>query len=55
MDILFADWLGTPAWFWLAFAGQVGTLALISGGVAWSWWKTRVDREGAERAGACHD
>lgn len=23
MDFLFADWLGTPAWFWLAFAGIV--------------------------------
>ena len=23
MEFLFADWLGTPAWFWLAFAGIV--------------------------------
>ena len=23
MDILFADWLGTPAWFWLTFLGVV--------------------------------
>ncbi len=23
MELLFADWLGTPAWFWLAFAGLV--------------------------------
>jgi tellurite resistance protein TerC len=23
MDFLFADWLGTPLWFWLAFAGIV--------------------------------
>lgn len=23
MDFLFFDWLGTPAWFWLAFAGLV--------------------------------
>jgi len=23
VELLFADWLGTPAWFWLAFAGLV--------------------------------
>ena len=26
MDFLFADWLGTPAWFWLAFIGLVALL-----------------------------
>ncbi|MPS68537.1 TerC family protein [Novosphingobium aerophilum] len=26
MDFLFYDWLGTPAWFWLAFAGLVFVL-----------------------------
>ena len=26
MEILFADWLGTPAWFWLSFAAIVATL-----------------------------
>lgn len=26
MEMLFADWLGTPAWFWLSFAALVATL-----------------------------
>src|SRR4028118_1618950 len=26
MDFLFADWLGTPLWFWLAFLGIVVAL-----------------------------
>ena len=26
MEILFADWLGTPAWFWLTFAALVAIL-----------------------------
>ena len=26
MEFLFADWLGTPAWFWLAFLGLVVAL-----------------------------
>lgn len=26
MDFLFADWLGTPIWFWLSFLGLVVTL-----------------------------
>jgi tellurite resistance protein TerC len=26
MDFLFADWLGTPVWFWLSFLGLVVTL-----------------------------
>lgn len=26
MEFLFADWLGTPAWFWLAFSGIVVAL-----------------------------
>ena len=26
MEMLFADWLGTPAWFWLSFAALVVTL-----------------------------
>ncbi len=26
MEFMFADWLGTPVWFWLAFLAIVGTL-----------------------------
>jgi tellurite resistance protein TerC len=33
MDLLFADWLGTPAWFWLAFAGLVLILTAFDLGV----------------------
>ena len=33
MDLLFADWLGTPAWFWLAFAGLVAALTAFDLGV----------------------
>jgi len=33
MDILFADWLGTPAWFWLAFAALVATLTAFDLGL----------------------
>ena len=49
---LFAsDFLGKPAWVWLAFAGIIGkipagisltvTFSLIAGGVLVSLWKTR--------------
>ena len=33
MEFLFADWLGTPAWFWLAFGGLVITLTAFDLGV----------------------
>lgn len=40
MDILFLDWLGTPAWFWLAFAAIVILLTAFDLGVL-----HRQDRE----------
>lgn len=33
MEFLFADWLGTPAWFWLAFIGLVVVLTAFDLGV----------------------
>ena len=33
MEFLFADWLGTPAWFWLAFLGIVAALTVFDLGV----------------------
>ena len=33
MEFLFTDWLGTPAWFWLAFAGIVIALTAFDLGV----------------------
>lgn len=33
MEFLFTDWLGTPAWFWLAFAGVVLLLTAFDLGV----------------------
>lgn len=33
MEFLTADWLGTPAWFWLAFAGLVAALTAFDLGV----------------------
>jgi integral membrane protein, TerC family len=33
MEFLLADWLGTPAWFWLAFAGLVLLLTAFDLGV----------------------
>ncbi len=33
MEILFADWLGTPAWLWLVFAGLVVALTAFDLGV----------------------
>ncbi|MFA7587045.1 MAG: TerC family protein [Novosphingobium sp.] len=33
MELLTADWLGTPAWFWLAFAGIVLALTAFDLGV----------------------
>ena len=33
MEFLFADWLGTPVWFWLAFAGIVLALTAFDLGV----------------------
>lgn len=33
MEILMADWLGTPAWFWLAFLGIVAALTAFDLGV----------------------
>jgi tellurite resistance protein TerC len=33
MEFLFADWLGTPVWFWLAFIGLVGLLTAFDLGV----------------------
>ena len=40
IDFLFADWLGTPAWFWLAFFGIVAALTLFDLGIL-----HRKDRE----------
>ncbi|MBK8631653.1 MAG: TerC family protein [Sphingomonadales bacterium] len=33
MDFLMMDWLGTPVWFWLAFAGLVAALTAFDLGV----------------------
>ncbi|MDT0509353.1 TerC family protein [Novosphingobium sp. MMS21-SN21R] len=33
MEFLFADWLGTPAWFWMAFMGLVVVLTAFDLGV----------------------
>jgi tellurite resistance protein TerC len=33
MDFLFADWLGTPAWFWLAFLALVAALTAFDLGI----------------------
>ena len=33
MEFLFADWLGTPAWFWLAFLGLIAVLTAFDLGV----------------------
>ena len=33
MEFLFADWLGTPAWFWLAFLSLVVGLTAFDLGV----------------------
>lgn len=33
MEFLFADWLGTPAWFWLAFLGLVVALTAFDLGI----------------------
>ena len=33
MDILFADWLGTPLWFWLSFIGIVIALTAFDLGI----------------------
>ena len=33
MEFLFADWLGTPAWFWLVFLGIVAALTVFDLGV----------------------
>jgi tellurite resistance protein TerC len=33
MEFLFADWLGTPAWFWLAFLGMVVVLTAFDLGI----------------------
>ena len=33
MEFLFADWLGTPAWFWLVFLGLVAGLTVFDLGV----------------------
>ena len=33
MEFLFADWLGTPAWFWLAFIGIVIALTAFDLGI----------------------
>jgi tellurite resistance protein TerC len=33
MDFLFADWLGTPAWFWLVFLALVAALTAFDLGV----------------------
>ncbi|NOU03899.1 MAG: TerC family protein [Novosphingobium sp.] len=40
MEFLFADWLGTPVWFWLAFAGLVLVLTTFDLGLL-----HREDRE----------
>lgn len=33
MEFLFADWLGTPAWFWLSFIGLVAALTAFDLGI----------------------
>ena len=33
MELLFADWLGTPAWFWLTFVGLVAALTAFDLGI----------------------
>ena len=33
MEFLFADWLGTPAWFWLSFLGLVAALTAFDLGL----------------------
>ncbi len=33
MEFLYADWLGTPAWFWLSFAALVAALTLFDLGI----------------------
>ncbi len=33
MEFIYADWLGTPAWFWLVFLGLVATLTAFDLGV----------------------
>ncbi len=33
MEFLFADWLGTPAWFWLVFLGLVAALTAFDLGI----------------------
>ena len=33
MEFLTADWLGTPAWFWLAFLGLVAALTAFDLGI----------------------
>lgn len=33
MELLFTDWLGTPAWFWLAFLGLVISLTAFDLGI----------------------
>ena len=33
MEFLFADWLGTPIWFWLAFLGLVVALTAFDLGI----------------------
>ena len=33
MEFLFSDWLGTPGWFWLAFAGLVAALTAFDLGI----------------------
>jgi tellurite resistance protein TerC len=33
VEFLFADWLGTPAWFWLAFVGLVVALTAFDLGI----------------------
>ncbi|HMT44424.1 MAG TPA: TerC family protein, partial [Chakrabartia sp.] len=33
MEFLMIDWLGTPVWFWLAFAGLVAALTAFDLGV----------------------
>lgn len=40
MEFLFADWLGTPAWFWLSFAALVAALTAFDLGLL-----HREDRE----------
>ena len=40
MEFLFADWLGTPAWFWLSFLGLVAVLTAFDLGVL-----NRTDQE----------